>query len=138
MSHRDPPETPRRKRYVCLGYFDREAMDRLPQAELQGLLAQCGPHMAHMYASERVVLDAGLSSQAWWIQRMDSAVRIADGPYAEAKECIGSVLLIEAESDEEALRVAALHPTTQLPEGERLGWRIEVRPVHYFHTPGEA
>ena len=65
---------------------------------------------------------------------MNGAVRTIDGPYTEAKECIGSVLLIEADSDEEALRVAKLHPTTQIPEGELLGWRIEVRPVHYFRA----
>ena len=126
------------KRYICIGYFNREAMDRLPAAELQGILAKCGPHMASMYASNNVVLDAGLSNQAWWIQRMNSAARTMDGPYAEAKECIGSVLLIEASSDEEALRVAKLHPTTQIPEGEQLSWRMEVRPVHYFRSASEA
>ena len=129
-----PSETKTPKRYVCIGYFDREAMDRLPDAELQSILAKCGPHMASMYASDAVVIDAGLSTQAWWIERMNGAVRTMDGPFTETKECIGSVLLVEASSDEEALRVAKLHPTTQVPEGERLGWRMEIRPVHYFHA----
>ena len=132
MSQESPNSTP--KRYVCIGYFNREAMDRLPQAELQAILARCGPHMDSLYASNAVVIDAGLSTQAWWIQRMNSAVRTTDGPFTETKECIGSVLLIEAASDEDALRLAKLHPTTQVPEGELLGWRMEVRPVHYFHA----
>jgi hypothetical protein len=128
------PQKSAPKRYVCIGYFDREAMDRVPPTELQGILAKCSPHMASLYASKAVVLDAGLSNQSWWLQRMNSAVRTTDGPFTEAKECVGSVVLIEASSDEEALRIAKLHPTTQIAEGEHLGWRMEVRPVHYFHA----
>ena len=29
----------------------------------------------------------------------------------------------------------SLHPTTQVPEGERFGWGLEIRPIHYFKTP---
>lgn len=37
---------------------------------------------------------------------------------------------------DEAVRVASLHPTAQVPAGEQLGWRMEIRPVHYFQLPG--
>jgi hypothetical protein len=40
-----------------------------------------------------------------------------DGPFAKNKEMIGSVFIIEALDMEEAIRVASLHPTTQLKEG---------------------
>jgi hypothetical protein len=128
------PQNPALKRYVCIGYFDPNAMNRVPRDEMQRILAKCGPHMTSLYASNAVVIDAGLSNQAWWIQRMNGTQRTLDGPFAETKECVGSVLLIEAADDDEALRVARLHPTTQIPEGEHLGWRIEVRPVQYFHA----
>ena len=124
-----------RKFYVCIGHLDKDVLDRLPPAELQATMANCWPHIVNMYASKQVILEAGLTSQAWWIQRMNDAVRTIDGPFAEAKEIVGSVVLIEADSDAEALRIARLHPTTQVPDGERLGWRMEVRPVHYFHAP---
>jgi hypothetical protein len=45
---------------------------------------------------------------------------------------IGSVLLIEAKNMEEAIQIASLYLTTQAAEGEEYGWRMEVRPVHYF------
>lgn len=33
---------------------------------------------------------------------------------------------------EEAIRLASMHPTTQVDQGEAYGWRTEVRPVHFF------
>lgn len=35
------PETTR-KRYICIGYFNKEAMDNVPAAELRGILRKAG------------------------------------------------------------------------------------------------
>lgn len=43
-------------------------------------------------------------------------------------------ILIEAQDMEDAIRIALLHPTTQVVEGEQFGWRIEIRPVRYFES----
>jgi hypothetical protein len=59
-------------------------------------------------------------------------VRITDGPFVETKEMLGSAVLIEARDMEEAIRLASLHPTTQVDAGEHLGWAMEIRPIHYF------
>jgi hypothetical protein len=45
---------------------------------------------------------------------------------------LGSAFLIEARDMEEAIRVASLHPTTQVDAGEQFGWRIDIRPIDYF------
>jgi hypothetical protein len=46
---------------------------------------------------------------------------------------LGAIFIIEATDMEEAVRIARLHPTTQIPGGEQLGWFLEVRPIpHYF------
>jgi Fe-S-cluster containining protein len=42
-------------------------------------------------------------------------------------ECLG-------ELETKAAHVASLHPTTQMPAGEHLGRRIEIRPVHFNPT----
>ena len=52
---------------------------------------------------------------------------VTDGPYAEAKELVGGVILIEAPNKEEAIRIASLHPAATL--GEHIGWGIEVHPI---------
>lgn len=91
--------------------------------------------MALMDATDRVVLDAGLSNQTWGLQRLNDAVHTTEGCGPQTLESIGSVQLIEARSDEEALQIASLHPNLQLPEGGLLHWRMEARPLHCVHAP---
>jgi hypothetical protein len=47
---------------------------------------------------------------------------VTDGPFTETKEAVGGFDLIEAESMEEAVEIAAGHPAAQ-------GGTIEVRPL---------
>jgi len=37
--------------------------------------------------------------------------------------------VFEADDLEQAVDLALLHPTTQLPEAQKYGWRMEVRPL---------
>jgi hypothetical protein len=59
-------------------------------------------------------------------------VPFVTNPFIETKEIIGSAFLIEARDMEEAIRVASLHPSTQVSAGEQFGWCIKIRPIHYF------
>ena len=52
---------------------------------------------------------------------------VTDGPFAEAKEVVGSCFLIEADSLGEATETASLHPAAQI--GWEIGFSMEVRPV---------
>ena len=122
-------------KFLCLGYLDREAMDALPAAEVAALMAQCAPHMATFHASGAVVVDAGLDLPARTLRRRAGQLTQTDGPFVETKEVVGSVFIVEAPDMDEAVRIASLHPATQVAAGERFGWGLEVRPIHYFKTP---
>ena len=78
------------------------------------------------------MLDAGLESEIKNLRRVDGKVIVTDGPFTETKELIGSIFIFEAENMDEAIQIASIHPTTQVNKGEEFGWRIEIRPVHYF------
>ena len=54
----------------------------------------------------------------------DGQPLVTDGPFAETKEVISGLYLIDAESEEEALRVAATIPTAS-----RMGGVVEVRQI---------
>lgn len=125
-------------KFLCIGYFSPSAMSALPRETLDQVMAKCGPYMREFYGSGQVLLDAGLGWGSQLVCRRDGAVQVVDGPFPEAREMIGSVFIVEASDAEDALRVATLHPTTQVPEGELLGWRLEVRPVDYLGPPGGA
>ncbi|KRE21099.1 YciI family protein [Paenibacillus sp. Soil522] len=119
-------------KFLCLGYFDHEKMNARPETEINAVMRLCQPHLEEFYKSGQVILDAGLALESKYLRRENGKVSIADAPFTETKEMIGSVFLIEAHDMEDAIRVASLHPTTQVGEGEQFGWRLEIRPIHYF------
>ena len=55
---------------------------------------------------------------------------ITDGPFIETKEQLGSFFIVEAESMEDAVRIAAMHPAALL--GEEYGWGIEIRALQQY------
>lgn len=122
-------------KFLCLGYFDREAMGALAPADVDALMGQCKPHMAQFHGTGQVLVDAGLDLQARSLRRRKGKLAVTDGPYVESKELVGSAFVIEAADMEDAVRVASLHPATQVLAGEPFGWGLEIRPIHYFKTP---
>lgn len=119
-------------KYLCLGYFDPKKMDARPKAEIDAVMSECQPHLEELYKSGRVMIDAGLAPESKCLRRVNGKVTVIDGPFTETKEMIGSAFLIEAQDMEEAIRIASLHPATQIGAGEQFGWGIEIRPIHYF------
>jgi hypothetical protein len=57
---------------------------------------------------------------------------VTDGPYLEAKEHLGGYYLIDCESRERAIELAA-----QIPDAKVDGMGIEVRPVMFSNGPLE-
>ena len=119
-------------KYLCLGYLEPEKMNARPKAEIDAVMSECQPHLEELYKSGQLIIDAGLSFETKSLRRVNGKVTVIDGPFIETKEMLGSAFLIEARDMEEAIRVASLHPTTQVGAGEQFGWRIEIRPIHYF------
>lgn len=119
-------------KFLCMGYFNSEKMDARPSAEIEAVMDECQPHTEKFYETGKVLLDAGLESEIKNLRRVDGKVMVTDGPFTETKELIGSIFIFEAEDMDEAIHLASIHPTTQLNIGEEFGWRIEIRPVHFF------
>lgn len=118
--------------FVCMGYFDKDKMHQLPSEEFDALMAACQPHMDALNKTRKVLVDAGLDSEVTSLKRQGGKVYVSDNQEAASSELIGSVFLIEADTLQQAIELAALHPTTQLDEAEKFGWRTEIRPVHTF------
>jgi len=56
---------------------------------------------------------------------------VSDGPFIDTKELVGGIVFIKADSFDEAVQVASLHPAARM--GEELGWGIELRPMGQCH-----
>jgi len=105
-------------------------MDALPREELTAILRKCVPCVEELNKFSGMLHHEALSWDVTTLRASGGKVTVTDGPFAEAKEQIGSFFLIEARDLNEAVRVASLHPSARLGEG--LGWRVEVRAVGVF------
>lgn len=111
-------------KFVCLGFFDEDRFGTLGEAEQQALIAEC-------IAFDRELHAKGHFAGGFALQGGDSATTLrwtngkassTDGPYAETKELLGGILILEAKDRDEALQLMRRHP------GLRIG-PFEVRPM---------
>lgn len=118
--------------FLVTGYFNADKMNEKTDLEIDQIMATCEPYLQELYASEQVLMDMGLEASMKQLKRESQEISITDGPVTASKEVMGSAFVIEAVDMEDAVRIASIHPTTQVPEAEALGWRLEIRPVHYY------
>ena len=115
--------------FLCLAYYYDKKFEAMTKDALDALVARCQAHDQALHRGGRVAMVASLAApgNSKSIRPRDGRPSITDGPYAEAKECLGSFFVIEAADLDEATAEASKHPAANL--GETLGWGIEVRPI---------
>jgi hypothetical protein len=116
-------------KFLCVGYYDQERIDALSRSQLEAVKGECPPLMEELYASGKVFLVAGSDAEAKVMRRVGGEVTISDSVTGGGRESVGCVFLVEALDIADAVRVAALHPTTRIAAGEQLGFRIGIRSI---------
>jgi len=118
--------------YLGLAYFTPERFAELSADEVKAIVSQCPALDEKMRATGKVLVSASLGDLEHWRTLLPQAgkTRITDGPYAESKEVVGGLFIIEADSHDEALRIAAMHPAAQI--GEQGGWAVELIPLDFY------
>lgn len=112
-------------KFVCLGYADFNRMKSFSQRELSALMEQCFAYDdelrrgGHFIGGEALQLPGAART----IRNRDGKVVVTDGPYAETKEQLGGILLLEARDLEHAVALMSKHPGVQFGP-----W--EVRPAN--------
>ena len=112
-------------KFVCLGYIENGKWERTSEPERNAMMEECfayddvlrrGGHFAGGEALQ--------SSHTARTLRFESGrVTVTDGPYAETKEQLGGILLLEARDLDHAVELMSKHP------GVRLGGPFEIRPA---------
>ena len=111
-------------KYLCLVYYDEKVLDAMSKEEFEPFSA------AHVALDEELRRN-GQSIAAEALQPVRTAVTVrvrngklstTDGPFAETKEQLGGIYLIEARDLNDAIQIAARIPSAR--QGS-----IEVRPV---------
>ena len=122
-------------KYLGLAYFTPDKFAALPPDDVKALVSQCPALDERMRASGKLLVSASLGDlEHWRTLRPDGGkTRVTDGPYTESKEVVGGLFIIEADSHDEALRIAALHPAATI--GEEGGWAVELIPLEFYLAP---
>src|SRR5205814_1411796 len=116
---------PRRRQlmqYVLLVYDDGTQWENIPEAEYQKIYAEYAAVSALPATQSGKQLQPVDTARS--VRIKDGQRIVTDGPFAETKEVISGFYLIDAETEERALELAA-----QIPTVSRMGGVIEVRPI---------
>lgn len=116
-------------RYVCLVYFDpRKVFDG--SAASNAALAAAGAHNQTLDAKGQLVFAQALAfpDEAMTVRVRDGTLSATDGPFAETKDMLGGLVVIEAPDLNAAVQIAAGMPFATLGA-------IEVRPVPDYSKP---
>ena len=114
-------------------YNDQPLVDALPEGEFAARMRQCLSHADDLKVQGKLLDSQMLEppAKAKSVRIRNGRTTTLDGPFAETKEMIAGFNVIEADSMEEALRIAAEFPWA------RTGC-IEVRPIVDIETVRES
>jgi len=118
--------------YLGLAYFSPEKFAAMHPGDVDELVGQCPALDEKMRATGNVLVSASLGDTRGWttLRPRGGRTHVSDGPYTEAKEVVGGMFIIEADSREEAVRIASMHPAATL--GEAGGWAVELIPMDFY------
>ena len=111
-------------KYLMLVSWDAERMESQGQADpAEAADGESFPWLDDLQAKGMWVTGDRLAppSRARSVRRRDGKAIVTDGPFAETKEAIGGFDIIECDSLDEAVEIAAEHPVAQTGT-------VEVRP----------
>ena len=119
-------------KYLGLAYYTPEAFAAMAPEDVKALVSQCPALDEKMRATGKVLVSASLGDLEGWktLRPRGGRTQVTDGPYTEAKEMVGGLFIIEADNQEEALRIASMHPAATL--GEEGGWAVELIPMDFY------
>ena len=119
-------------KYLGLAYFTPEKFADLSPDDVEAMVSQCPALDEKMRATGNVLVSASLGDLEGWrtLRPRNGRTQVSDGPYTESKEVVGGLFIIEADSQDEALRIASMHPAATL--GEEGGWAVELIPMDFY------
>jgi len=119
-------------KYLGLAYFTPEKFAAMAPDDVKKLVGQCPAMDERMRATGKVLVSASLGDLDSWmtLRPRSGKTHVSDGPYTESKEVVGGLFIIEADSRDEALRIASMHPAATL--GEEGGWAVELIPMDFY------
>lgn len=111
--------------YVCLGYMEEALWDAMSDSDRKSFVEQCGAYDEILRGGNHFIGGAALESvrHATSLRYQGGRVGITDGPFAETKEQLGGIILLEATDLNHAISLMSKHPSI------KMGTTWEIRPA---------
>lgn len=110
--------------FLMLVYTDNALLDAVPDEQYDTMMRGCLEHADELRAEGKLLGSQQLepAATARTIRTRNGRVTFSDGPFAETKEMLAGFNILEADSIEEAMHIAAEFPWSRMGS-------IEVRPI---------
>lgn len=102
-------------KYVCLGYIRPNKLETMSDSERNAMFDDCFSYddilrkNGHFTTGE-VLQSPGTAVTLHW---KNGKVTVTDGPYAETKEQLGGILVLEARDMDHAIELMSQHPAVK-------------------------
>ncbi len=112
-------------KYICLGYMDEEQLEQMSEGERNAFLDACFAYddvlkrNGHFAGGEALQGARNATTLRWRRGKLS----ITDGPFAETKEQLGGILVLESMDLNHAIQLMSRHPSI------RMGASFEIRPA---------
>ncbi len=105
-------------------YQNTAEWEALPEDESNEVMAEAGKRMEELTASGEWIGGEALGhpSTTRTVRVRDGKRLVTDGPFVDSKEHIGGILVLDCETEERAIEIAANWPDARY-------WAMEVRPA---------
>jgi hypothetical protein len=113
-------------KYICLGYLEPGKFEGMSEDERNAVFDECFAHNDRLRANGHLVAEVALqpAETALTLYWKNGKVATTDGPYAETKEQLGGLQILEARDLNHAIQLVS-----QLPGFTHGLGPIEIRPV---------
>jgi hypothetical protein len=99
-------------KYICLGYLEPGKFEGMTEDERHAIFDECFEYNDHLRANGHLVAEVPLQppETALTLYWKNGKVATTDGPYAETKEQLGGILILEARDLNHAIQLLSQHP----------------------------
>ena len=111
-------------KFICLGYIEPKKFETMTESERNAMVDACFAYDEWLRKNGHFAGGDGLQGPgtAATLRWRNGKVSVTDGPYAETKEQIGGILVLEARDLDHAIQLMSKHPGVQAGP-------FEIRPV---------
>jgi hypothetical protein len=109
-------------KYIVFGYFP-EKFEDMSESERNAMVDECFTYDDELRKNGHWAFGEALQPAAMTVSLKNGKVAVTDGPYAETKEQLGGILVLEARDLNHAIQLISQHP------GVKYGTPFEIRPA---------